>query len=118
MPISKNKHNKTKTHFSKYIVRYPYRVIPGIVLGQPVFLCLGLTHSESNALGIREVKMRGVLQLDRRFINFHALDITAATRLRDGKIAFDGRPVHPCRFLSSDVWQGLSHIYHLVIESF
>lgn len=39
-------------HFSKYIVRYPKRVIPGIIFGQSVFLGLGLTHSQSNALGI------------------------------------------------------------------
>jgi len=43
---------RTDAHFSKDIVRYPYRVIPGIVLGQSVFLGLGLTHSQSNALGI------------------------------------------------------------------
>ncbi len=44
-------------HFSKYIVRYPYRVIPGIVLGPSVFLGLGLTHSQANALGIGTVGM-------------------------------------------------------------
>lgn len=43
---------RADAHFSKYIVRYPYRVIPGIVFGQSVFLRLGLTHGESNALGI------------------------------------------------------------------
>lgn len=52
---------RADAHFSKYIVRYPYRVIPGIVLGQPVFLCLGLTHGKSNALGIGTVEMRGGL---------------------------------------------------------
>ena len=41
---------RADAHFSKYIVRYLKRVIPGIILGQSVFLCLGLTHSQSNAL--------------------------------------------------------------------
>lgn len=36
---------RADAHFSKYIVRYPKRVIPGIILGQSVFLYLGLTHS-------------------------------------------------------------------------
>lgn len=41
---------RSDTHFSKDIVRYPKRVIPGIVLGPSVFLGLGLTHSQVNAL--------------------------------------------------------------------
>ena len=41
---------RADAHFSKYIVRYPKRVIPGIVFGQPIFLNFGLTHSQSNAL--------------------------------------------------------------------
>ena len=43
---------RADAHFSKYIVRYPKRIIPGIIFGQSVFLGLGLTHSQSNALGI------------------------------------------------------------------
>lgn len=41
---------RADAHFNKYIVRYPKRVIPGIILSQSVFLHLGLTHSQSNAL--------------------------------------------------------------------
>lgn len=104
-------------HFSKYIVRYPKRVIPGIILGQSVFLHLGLTHSQSNALGIGKFEMRGDLQVGRRFIKFRTLAIYIACRLWHGKIAFERRLVHPCRFLSPYFWRGMSHIHHLMIES-
>ena len=103
-------------HFSKYIVRYPKRVITGIVFGQPVFLSFGLTHSQSNALGIGAVAMKG--DVGRQFIKFRTLAIYAACRIWDGKIAFKRRLVHPYRFLSLYFWRGLSHIHHLVIESF
>lgn len=108
---------RADAHFSKYIVRYPKRVITEIILGQSVFLYLGLTHSQSNALGIGEVEMRGDLQVGRRFIKFRTLAIYIACRLWDGKIAFERHLVNPCRFLSLYFWRGLSHIYHLVIES-
>lgn len=49
---------RADAHFSKYIVRYPKRVIPGIIIGQSVFLHLGLTHSQSNALRIVVFAMR------------------------------------------------------------
>lgn len=108
---------RADAHFSKYIVRYPKRVIPGIILNQSVFLYLGLIHSQSNALGIGEVEMRGDLQVGRRFIKFRTLTIYAARRLWDGKIAFERHLVHPCQFLSLYFWRSLTHIYHLVIES-
>ena len=109
---------RADVHFSKYIVRYSYRVIPGIILGQSVFLYLGLTHSQSNALGIGKVEMRGDLQVGRRFIKLRSLAIYIACRLWDGKIAFNRHLVHPFRFLSPYFWRGLSHIHHLVIENF
>lgn len=46
---------RADAHFSKDIVRYLKRVIPGIVPGQSVFLGLGLTHSQANVLGIGTV---------------------------------------------------------------
>lgn len=107
---------RADAHFSKYIVRYPKRVITGIILGQPVFLCLGLTHSQSNALGMGVVAMKG--DVGRQFIKFRTLAIYIACRLWDGKTAFEWHLVHPCRFLSPYFWRGLSHIHHLVIESF
>lgn len=107
---------RADTHFSKHIVRYPKRVIPGIIIAQSVFLCLGLTHCQPNALGIGVVAMEG--NVGRRFIKFRTLAIYAARRLWDGKIAFGSHLVHPCRYLSPDFWRGLSHIPHLVIENF
>ena len=105
---------RADANFSKYIVRYPKRVIPGII-GQSVFLYLGLTHCQPNALGTGVVAMEG--DVGRRFIKFRTLAIYAARRLWDGKIAFGSLLVHPCRFLSPYFWQGLNHIHHLVIES-
>ena len=107
---------RADAHFSKYIVRYPKRVITGIVFGQPVFLCLGLTHSQSNALGMGVVVMKG--DVGRQFIKFRTLAIYIACRLWDGKIAFERHLVHPFRFLSLYFRRGLSHIHHLVIENF
>lgn len=109
-------HIRPDAHFSKYIVRYPKRVIPGIIIGQSVPLCLGLTHCQSNALGIGVVAIKG--NVGRRFIKFRTLAIFAAHRLWGGKIAFESHLVHPCRFLSPFFWRGLSHIHHLVIENF
>lgn len=43
---------RADSHFRKDIIRDLQGVIPGIVLGQSVFLCLGLTHSHSYTLRI------------------------------------------------------------------
>lgn len=107
---------RADSHFRKDIIRDLQGVIPGIVLGQSVFLSFGLTHSQSNALGIGAVAMKG--DVGRQFIKFRTLAIYAACRIWDGKIAFERRLVHPYRFLSLYFWRGLSHIHHLVIESF